>query len=53
MQVGEFLEGCHDQIMEKNRNPERKSSLDTLPAGKVTKMLLPLGADAMTFEKGE
>lgn len=53
MEDGDFLEGIRAQIIDKDRNPQWKYSLDTLPAGKVTKMLLPLGADALTFEKGE
>jgi len=53
MEDGDFLEGIRAQIIDKDRNPQWKYSLDTLPAGIVTKMVLPLGADALTFEKGE
>ncbi|WP_299420151.1 enoyl-CoA hydratase/isomerase family protein [uncultured Shimia sp.] len=53
MEDGDFLEGIRAQIIDKDRNPQWKYSLDALPAGIVTKMVLPLGADALTFEKGE
>ncbi|KPA22768.1 putative enoyl-CoA hydratase echA8 [Shimia sp. SK013] len=53
MQHGDFLEGIRAQIIDKDRNPQWKYTLEALPAGVVTKMVLPLGADKLTFEKGE
>ena len=53
MEQGDFLEGIRAQIIDKDRNPQWKYSLEEVPAGIITKMVMPLGADALTFEKGE
>ncbi|GAA6178985.1 enoyl-CoA hydratase/isomerase family protein [Shimia sp. NS0008-38b] len=53
MEQGDFLEGIRAQIIDKDRNPQWKFNLEEVPAGIITKMVLPLGADALTFEKGE
>ena len=53
MEHGDFLEGIRAQIIDKDRNPQWKYSLEDIPAGIITKMVMPLGADALTFEKGE
>ncbi|SFK65867.1 enoyl-CoA hydratase/isomerase family protein [Shimia haliotis] len=53
MEHGDFLEGIRAQIIDKDRNPQWKYTLEDIPAGIITKMVLPLGADALTFEKGE
>ena len=53
MEHGDFLEGIRAQIIDKDRNPQWKHALDSLPAMEVSKMLMPLGDAALTFEKGE
>ncbi len=53
MEHGDFLEGIRAQIIDKDRNPQWKHDLNALPQGAVTQMLLPLGADKLTFHKGE
>lgn len=53
MEHGDFLEGIRAQIIDKDRNPQWKYTLEEIPAGIITKMVMPLGADALTFEKGE
>ncbi|TCL09217.1 enoyl-CoA hydratase [Shimia isoporae] len=53
MEHGDFLEGIRAQIIDKDRNPQWKYTLEEVPAGIITKMVMPLGADALTFEKGE
>lgn len=51
MQHGDFLEGIRAAIVDKDRNPNWKHDLATLPAIAVSQMLLPLGKDALTFEE--
>ncbi len=53
MEHGDFLEGIRAQIIDKDRNPQWKYTLEEVPPGIITSMVLPLGADALTFEKGE
>lgn len=53
MEHGDFLEGIRAQIIDKDRNPQWKYTLEEVPAGIITKMVMPLGTDALTFEKGE
>ena len=53
MEHGDFLEGIRAQIIDKDRNPQWKHALDSLPAMEVSKMLMPLGDAALRFEKGE
>jgi len=53
MEHGDFLEGIRAQIIDKDRNPQWKYTLEDIPAGIITKMVMPLGPDALTFEKGE
>ncbi len=52
MEQGDFLEGIRAQIIDKDRNPQWKHTLEALPPMAVTNMVLPLGADKLTFEKG-
>ncbi|WP_204114121.1 3-hydroxyisobutyryl-CoA hydrolase [Shimia biformata] len=53
MEHGDFVEGVRAQIIDKDRNPTWKHDIDRLPAIDVSKMLMPLGADELTFEKRE
>ncbi|MDQ7072239.1 MAG: 3-hydroxyisobutyrate dehydrogenase [Rhodobacterales bacterium] len=51
MEHGDFIEGIRAAIIDKTRDPVWKHTIDTLPAVAVSNMLLPLGKDALTFEK--
>lgn len=53
IESGDFLEGIRAAIIDKDRKPNWKHGLDTLPAQAVAQMLAPLGADALTFEQKE
>lgn len=53
MEHGDFLEGIRAQIIDKDRNPQWKHTLEGLPQMVVSQMLMPLGDAALTFEKGE
>jgi enoyl-CoA hydratase/carnithine racemase len=47
MEHGDFLEGIRAAIVDKDRNPQWKYSLDTLPDAAVEQMTAPLGVDAL------
>ncbi|WP_137701926.1 3-hydroxyisobutyryl-CoA hydrolase [Marimonas lutisalis] len=49
MEHGDFLEGIRAAIIDKDRNPNWRHSLDDLPAGAVHDMLAPLGDNELTF----
>ncbi|MFN3646204.1 MAG: enoyl-CoA hydratase/isomerase family protein [Gemmobacter sp.] len=52
MEKADFLEGIRAAIIDKDRNPTwRHAAPDAVPAVEVSAMLLPLGADALTFEE--
>ena len=51
MEHADFLEGIRAAIIDKDRSPRWKHGLDDLPAVAVTHMLMPLGAEALTFEE--
>ncbi len=51
MEHGDFLEGIRAQIIDKDRNPRWSFADQSVPAVAVSKMLQPLGADALTFEE--
>ncbi len=49
MEQGDFLEGIRAAIIDKDRNPVWKHTIDTLPEQAVSDMLIPLGDNALTF----
>lgn len=52
MEQADFLEGIRAQIIDKDRNPKWKhASLEDVSSIEVTRMLLPLGADALKLEE--
>ncbi|SLN09788.1 putative enoyl-CoA hydratase echA8 [Roseovarius litorisediminis] len=51
MEHGDFLEGIRAAIIDKDRNPNWQHDLDNPPSMAVTKMLMPLGPEKLTFEK--
>jgi enoyl-CoA hydratase/carnithine racemase len=51
MEHGDFLEGIRAAIIDKDRSPNWRHDLDTLPQVAVSQMLMPLGADKLTFEE--
>jgi enoyl-CoA hydratase/carnithine racemase len=51
MDKGDFLEGIRAAIIDKDRDPHWQHALDSLPGTAVSSMLMPLGADALTFER--
>ncbi|THH38346.1 enoyl-CoA hydratase/isomerase family protein [Aliishimia ponticola] len=53
MEHGDFLEGIRAQIIDKDRNPRWKFADMNVPATAVSKMLQPLGKDALTLEGGD
>jgi len=50
MEEGDFLEGIRAQIIDKDRNPKWRHAGAEMPGADVTRMLAPLGANALTFE---
>ncbi len=51
MEKGDFLEGIRAQIIDKDRTPKWQYADRIVPAVAVSQMLMPLGADALTFEE--
>ncbi len=51
MDQGDFLEGIRAQIIDKDRQPKWQHDLTALPDTAISRMLDPLGADALTFDK--
>ena len=51
MEHGDFLEGIRAAIIDKDRNPQWKHAHDSVPATAVSQMLMPLGADKLSFEE--
>ncbi|WP_116598541.1 enoyl-CoA hydratase/isomerase family protein [Primorskyibacter marinus] len=50
MEHGDFLEGIRAAIIDKDRRPKWRHSIADVPADEVSKMLAPLGADALNFD---
>ncbi len=54
MKHGDFLEGIRAAVIDKDRNPKWQHDLTTPISLAVTRMLMPLGADKLTFDaKGD
>ncbi|MDE4172607.1 enoyl-CoA hydratase/isomerase family protein [Phaeobacter sp. PT47_59] len=51
MEKGDFLEGIRAQIIDKDRQPKWQYADRIVPAVAVSQMLMPLGADTLTFEE--
>lgn len=52
MAQADFLEGIRAAIIDKDRAPRwRHTSVEAVPAAEVARMLMPLGADALTFSE--
>jgi enoyl-CoA hydratase/carnithine racemase len=51
MEKGDFLEGIRAQIIDKDRQPKWQYADQNVPATAVSQMLMPLAADALTFEE--
>ncbi len=49
MEHGDFLEGIRAQIIDRDRNPQWQFADMNVPAVAVSRMLQPLGADALSF----
>nr|WP_309504235.1 enoyl-CoA hydratase/isomerase family protein [uncultured Roseovarius sp.] len=51
LEHSDFVEGIRAAIIDKDRNPNWQHELDSLPAVAVSNMLMPLGANKLSFEK--
>lgn len=53
MEHGDFIEGIRAQIIDKDRTPNWQHELKKVPPVAVSKMLIPLGKNALSFEEEE
>ena len=54
MEHADFLEGIRAAIIDKDRTPRwRHASAEAVPAAEVSRILMPLGPNALTFEETE
>lgn len=53
MEHGDFIEGIRAQIIDKDRNPKWQHELKAVPPVDVSKMLIPLGKNGLTFEEDD
>ncbi len=51
MEHGDFLEGIRAQIIDKDRKPNWQFADAPVPDTAVSRMLMPLGADTLTFDE--
>lgn len=51
MESGDFLEGIRAAIIDKDRTPSWQFAAQNVPAASVSKMLLPLGKNALKLEE--
>ncbi len=51
MEHGDFLEGIRAAVIDKDREPKWRHPLNGVPGPDVAAMLMPLGPDALRFEK--
>lgn len=51
MEHADFLEGIRAAIIDKDRTPRWQHMLDGVPDVAVSRMLMPLGAEALSFEE--
>ena len=51
MEHGDILEGIRAQIIDKDRSPKWQFADMNVPATAVSRMLMPLGSDTLTFEE--
>jgi 3-hydroxyisobutyrate dehydrogenase len=51
MEHGDMIEGIRAAIIDKDRSPKWRHDLENVPAADISKMLLPLGKNALSFRE--